>query len=88
MARYRVLTWHGIPAQVKAHDEAGRRASRALPDWFQHEIDRVAMREGLVGTDAYLDGWVWSDDVELPGDATEAAEHVVRELATRWGRDG
>ena len=55
MAKVRVLSWRGIPAQVKARDDAGKRVGLELPPWFSQEIDRVAMREGITGSDAYLD---------------------------------
>ena len=57
---------------------------RSLPERFGQEIDRVAMREGLTGTDAYLDEWSWSDDRELPGGAAAAADEVVERLVASW----
>jgi len=83
MARYRVLRWRGIPAQVRAQDESGR-VTLPLPDWFQQEIDRVAMRDGLAGTDDYLAGWEWSPDADRAGSAAHAAEAVVAELVAEW----
>ena len=85
MARYRVLSWRGIPAQVKAWDE-GRPVSRPLPEWFQQEIDRVATRDGLVGSDAYLEEWSWSGEQELTGSADEVASAVVEQLVAGWPR--
>jgi hypothetical protein len=87
MARYRILTWRGIPAQLKVFRETGRPRSVQLPDWFGQEIDRVAMREGLVGTDEYLDLWEWSDDAERPGTVDEVAATLVAELEARWRQD-
>ena len=84
MARYRVLSWRGIPAQVKASDEGGRPASRQLADWFVQEIDRVAMREGLIGSDEYLQHWEWSEYLERPGSADEVADAFVGELEADW----
>jgi hypothetical protein len=84
MARYRILSWRGIPAQLKVFREDGRPLSRALPDWFIEEIDRVAMREGLAGTDDYLSQWQWSDEHEQPGSAEEVAAAVTAELETEW----
>ena len=88
MARYRVMSWQGIPAQVNAQDDAGVRAKRMMPDWFAQEIDRVAMRDGLVGTDAYTEGWAWSAWAEMPGSADEVADAVVLQQASDWRRDG
>ncbi|MCY4605746.1 MAG: virulence factor, partial [Gemmatimonadetes bacterium] len=59
MIQYQVLYWRDIPVQIKLF--VGRRpSSHTLPDRFQLAIDRIAMQEGLVGTDAYLDQWHWS----------------------------
>jgi hypothetical protein len=84
MARYRILSWRGIPAQLKVFSEEGRPRSIALDKWFATEIDRVAMREGLVGTDAYLDQFAWSEDLDRPGTADEVASELVAELDAAW----
>lgn len=84
MARYRILSWRGIPAQLKVYPEEGRPRSIALDNWFVTEIDRVAMREGLVGTDAYLEQFEWSDDLERPGSAEEVTLELVAELEAEW----
>lgn len=86
MALYRVLSWQGIPAQVKARDDAGGRMNRTLPDWFQQEIDRVAMRDGIDGADEYLEAWAWSDALERAGDAEVVVAAVIDELCDAWSR--
>ena len=85
MARYRILAWKEIPAQVQATDDSGAKANRKLPGWFGAEIDRVAMREGLAGTDDYLEKFAWSDEVERDGSADDVADAVVAELVAAWG---
>ena len=80
------MTWKGIPAQVRADDAEGGRASREMPAWFAQEIDRVAMRDGLVGTDAYIEGWAWSRPQERAGTAEEVVDAVIREQAEAWGK--
>lgn len=84
MARYRVLSWDGIPAQLKVLEDGRRPLSVPLPDWFGQEIDRVAMQKGLAGSDAYLELWQWSPDVERPGSAEEVADAVVAEIEAEW----
>ena len=84
MARYRILSWRGIPAQLKIFPEQGAPRSVALDGWFAQEIDRVAMREGLIGADAYLEQFEWSSDLERPGAAEEVATQVVAELEAEW----
>ena len=88
MTRYRILSWREIPAQVKAWSEDGRAHSVLLPDWFQQEIDRVAMREGLTDSDAYLEHWNWSEDMEQEGPAPEVAARVADELTAAWQDKG
>lgn len=83
MATYRVMSWRGIPSQVKVSDDAGAVVSRMLPGSFQQEIDRVAMAEGLIDTDAYLEGWAWSEPAHRDGSAEDVAEAVVAELIER-----
>lgn len=69
-----VLYWQDIPSVVRSGDE-----KRQLPEWFQQEIDRVAMEQGLLGSDAYLEQWEWR---EVEGESVDA---VYDELARREG---
>jgi hypothetical protein len=81
VARVQVLYWQHIPSVVKAGD-----VKRQLPEWFQQEIDRVAMEQGLVGSDAYLEQWEWRDAGERDGSDADAAAAVEAELlASRAG---
>ncbi len=84
MAKYQVLYWKTIPAQVKVFPESGRPLSRPMPDRFQAEIDRIAMEEGLAGTDDYLNQWQWSAKQERPGDPAELLDSLITELAAEW----
>ena len=70
-----VLYWQDVPSVVKDGE-----AKRQLPDWFQQEIDRRAMEQGLVGSDAYLEQWQWGELEERPGSAAEVLDAVVAEL--------
>ena len=87
MASYRVMSWCGIPSQVKATDNSGATASRMLPPFFMQEIDRVAMAEGLADSDEYLDAWVWSDEMTREGSAEEVAATIAEEVAEAWRRE-
>jgi len=84
MARYRILSWGDIPAQVKVTEDGRRPVSVQLPEWFAQEIDRVAMRDGILGADEYLERWSWSADAERPGSAEEVAADLVREIEAEW----
>lgn len=79
MAVYQVLYWKDIPAQIRVY-EGKRPNAFEMPEWFQKEIDRVAMKEGLAGTDDYLDLWQWSDKMERDGGVDEVASAVLMEL--------
>jgi cvfA/B/C family virulence factor len=83
MAKYQILYWKDIPAQVKAFDGA-RAVSRQLPERFQLEIDRLAMELGLAGGDEYLNQWHWTAKFDRPGTAAEVLESISQELISEW----
>jgi hypothetical protein len=80
MARYQIMYWQDIPAQVKAEDDEGNRAKAMLPDRFSQAIDAAAMAEGSTDSDAYLNGWDWSAEAERAGDAQAVIDALVAEL--------
>jgi Virulence factor len=79
VARVQVLYWQDIPSVVRVGD-----AKRQLPEWFQQEIDRVAMDQGLLGSDAYLEQWEWRDLGERQGDPAVVAGAVEAELVAGY----
>lgn len=83
MAIYQVLYWKEIPAQIRVY-EGKRPKAYEMPEWFQKEIDRVAMEEGLVGTDDYLDAWQWSEKIEREGELVVVATAVLAELEAAY----
>ncbi len=86
MPEYQVMYWRDIPAQVRVFD--GRRPiSMTMPERFQEEIDRVAMEEGLEGTDDYLEHWKWSKREERDGQPAEILAALLRELETDYDRN-
>jgi hypothetical protein len=85
VARFQVLAWQDVPSVVKVVD-GETTLSQQLPDWFQQEIDRRAMEQGLIGSDAYLEQWEWSPAEERAGSAQEVLDVVVAELQARFGR--
>jgi hypothetical protein len=82
MARYQILYWQDVPSVVKAFDDDGGEVKRQLPDWFQQEIDRRAMEQGLTGSDAYLEQWHWGEIEERDGTPEDVLDAVGRELST------
>jgi hypothetical protein len=83
MATYQILYWHDIPIQVRAGRRRNRE-SQSLSTRFQEAIDNAAMAAGLVGTDAYLDGFTWSEPQEREGTPAEVVGRVVAELETQF----
>ena len=81
MIEVRVLYWQDIPSVIRVTAEDGSQQSRQLPDWFQQEIDRVAMEQGLVGSDAYLEQWAWRDAEPREGSPSAVLDAVEAELS-------
>ena len=81
MTTVRVLYWQEIPSLVRATGADGAQVSRQLPDWFQQEIDRVAMEQGLVGSEAYLEQWHWGEPEERDGAPNDVLDAVEAELS-------
>lgn len=83
MAEYQILYWKGIPAQVRVL-EGKKTISREMPARFQADIDRIAMQEGLYGSDNYLDQWEWTEKRQRTGDAKLVLDSILRELETDY----
>jgi hypothetical protein len=79
----RVLYWQEIPSLVRVTADDGTQVSRQLPDWFQQEIDRVAMEQGLVGSDAYLEQFAWRELDPRDGAPNDVLDAVEQELTAR-----
>jgi hypothetical protein len=80
MARFQILYWQDVPSLVKAFADDGTPVSRQLGTWFQQEIDRRAMAQGLVESGAYLEAWHWGDVAERTGTVDEVLDTVEQEL--------
>lgn len=81
--RIQVLYWQNIPSVIRVTGDDGAQLSRQLPDWFQQEIDRVAMEQGLIGSDAYLEQWEWRDLEEREGAPNDVLDAVEQELSAQ-----
>jgi len=80
MTKLQILYWQDLPSLVRATGDDGSQVTRQLPDSFQQEIDRVAMELGLIGSDAYLEQWHWSDAEERAGSPAEVADAAEQEI--------
>jgi len=83
LAQYQILSWHEFPAQVKAKAD-GKEVNIQLPARFEQMIDRAATKRGLIGSDAYLEGWQWSEQQQRDGSPQQVAEAIVRELDEKF----
>jgi hypothetical protein len=79
VAEYRITYWKDIPSQVEAF-EGAERVRRPLGGRFLELIDAAAMRQGLVGTDAYLEGWRMGHVLSREGAPQEVADAVAAEI--------
>jgi len=79
----RVLYWQDVPSVIKAVGDDGSDVKRQLPEWYQQEIDKRAMVQGLTDSDAYLEQWHWSEPEERPGSPDDVVDAVERELDAR-----
>jgi hypothetical protein len=81
----RVLYWQEIPSLIRVTLDDGTQQSRQLPDWFQQEIDRLAMEQGLVGSDAYLEQFGWKELEPRDGDPNAVLAAVEAEIVATRG---
>ena len=88
MTKVQILYWQEIPSLLRATSADGTQVSRQLPDWFQQEIDRVAMEQNLIGSDAYLEQWHWVGPEEHEGAANDVLDVVEAELVGRHRSSG
>ena len=86
MTKVRILYWQDVPSVVEAVGDDGALVKRQLSDWYQQEIDRRAMEQGLTGSEAYLEQWRWADAEERAGAPNDVLDELERELeAARSG---
>jgi hypothetical protein len=86
MPTYRVLAWRSIPTQVEVTADDGTIVKQPTARWFMQEVSRITMREGLAGTDEYLEEFAWSEPQPRDGSAEEVLAGVIAEQAAKFGR--
>jgi hypothetical protein len=88
MATYKVLYWQEIPTQIKAEDD-DEDVTVMLDPKFMLQVDILAAKRGLQGSDDYLAQWKWSEEEEREGSARDVAAQVKAELeAKSWQEPG
>jgi len=83
VAEYRITYWRDVPSQVEAFAGA-ERVRRLLSGRFQELIDAAAMRQGLIGTDAYLEAWRMGQVLSMAGEPQDVAEMVAAHLEQQF----
>jgi Virulence factor len=83
VTRVQILYWQDVPSVIKATGDDGSEVKRELPEWYQQEIDKRAMVQGLTDSDAYLEQWHWGEPEERPGSPDDVIAAVERELDER-----
>jgi hypothetical protein len=79
MAEYRITYWREIPSMVTARDGAAT-SKAALPGRFQEAIDEAAMRQGMAGSDAYLEQWHHGEWEQVDGTPDELVAAISEQL--------
>jgi hypothetical protein len=79
MAEYRITYWREIPSMVTARDAAAT-SKAALPGRFQEAIDEAAMRQGMAGSDAYLEQWHHGEWERADGTPDELVARLSEQL--------
>ena len=79
MTTYTILYWEEIPTMIEATDGESTKKIQ-LSDRFQDLVDKSAMRRGLAGTDAYLEGFNKGPSIETKGSAEEAVRLIEENL--------
>ena len=82
----RILYWQEIPSLIRVTADDGTQQSRQLPDWYQQEIDRIAMEQGLIGSDAYLEQFAWRELGPRDGAPNDVLDAVETELTAEHKR--
>ncbi len=86
MAEVTIVYWRDIPAQVIVGK--GRRGAKVqLPERFEQAIDRAAMKDGMTGTDAYLEEWRKAPPVTVEGEDKSVAEAEAARLDREYDTD-
>jgi hypothetical protein len=83
MAEYRITYWREIPSMVTAR-EGDATAKSGLPARFQEAIDEAAMRQGMAGSDAYLEQWRHGEWQPQAGSPDEVASAVAARLDAEY----
>ncbi len=75
ISKYRIMYWKEIPVQVKVEDDLDA-ISEPLDPRFQQAVDAISMFDGSMGSDDYLMGWAWGEEIQIEGNANDIAQKI------------
>ena len=81
-----IVFWRDIPAQVIV-GKGRRGAKQQLTERFEQAIDRIAMRTGAAGTDAYLAEWRKAVPYQIDGDQDDIVKLEAARLEIEYNRE-
>ena len=83
MTKLSVLYWQDIPTVVEGKDKEGVHKVE-LSKRFSELVDMVAMRQGLVGTDEYLENWKKKRIPRSDKPAKQSVNDLVEDFEKRF----
>jgi hypothetical protein len=83
MAEYRISYWREFPSMVTAR-EGDVTSKSGLPARFQEAIDEAAMRQGMAGSDEYLEQWRHGEWQPAEGSPDEVVSGVAERLDAEY----
>jgi len=86
MTRARILYWKEIPVQVQVEDGQQTKSVPFDPK-FQAAVDAIAMFDGSIATDEYLNSWNWGNWQEFDKTLSAVAEHISNQFNTHFPND-
>ena len=75
ISKYRIMYWKEIPVQVKVEDDLDV-ISEPLDPRFQQAVDAISMFDGSMGSDDYLMGWTWGEEIKIEGNAKDIVQKI------------
>ena len=86
MAQVTIVYWRDMPAQIIVGK--GRRGAKApLPERFEQAIDRVAMKNGMVDSDAYMADWRKAEPFSVEGEADAVADAQAAQIDAEYDKE-
>lgn len=86
MSNASIIYWREIPTQVVIGEGRGA-VKRMLSDRFQVAVDKAAMADNAVGTDAYLEEWRRVPTEAPHSDSEAAAEALADEIEQEYSTE-